>query len=1333
MTYTFWSSNTGGDGPTPDPPGTGNSLRFRGLLSQYMQRTFNTTNGYLPVWTVSYWVKWGDQNNHNSMFGGITTTDGSFPAGATGVNFAANYVIANTRQVTAITAPFDSPIPEFRDYSAWYHYVWSCDGTYLRAYVNGVQYMESSTLSPAQLNWCNSTWNQVGGSCIPSDLGPSYSLDGYLADFYNIDGQVLEPTAFGRYNEDGIWVPREVDFTPAQMRYSDYLTSPDVGFQPPHPPAYAFNGLSSDYCITETNGTWVFAPATPIPVTSTVEVFQFNTAGTTTWNGTTLTPNGGSVTFNGSGEISAANPITGSTVGVGQGCFLNKIIVDGVELVNPYLWSFGVTLVGAGSEGGFASSPYFMFDGTTSTTCQANASNQSIKWVPSTPISYNTKVEYFTPGPANTNLGYLYYQGAELAVVNNLSGEWTTLIEGSGTFDDLRIYGSGVPSQCAAIRIDGQIYIDGASPSYGPNGFHLTFEDPNNLGLDSSGNGNDFTATGFNTIAPVSISGQYADPAQSQAVSGAVGTGGTPSAYLENIVPDNAYGSFQNTPGSWAKIFDGDLGSAPEWYGTQYSLNPLSVDFDLRDFTAAGVTSVEICDKYVDNQRPYDVFLLDSSGAKIAGSDWTSDPALSGQFSTVPVPPGSSPAFIRFSADNTQRILSLAGIRVNGVFLSQNANSNPDYDLMQDGPIQNYATINSISNSPNQTAEKANLQSRAVGATSGKWEQEPTILRFPANIDLYFECSTGYGSGPNWGATSTGFYIANRDLDIPLSNTSSWLGTQRGFVCDLSTNNFANGVDESSSSSNPVVNGTNLGDNAIIGVRVVNNRITITRDGAATNVTNLTLTQSATDTDGFYRIYTYNYYGTSDPNAWTDWNFGQQPFLYQPAGTVPLQTQNLPAADIVDGREHFRAITGPGNGTGVYTTTASMPVDGPFNAATWQYRGTTPFSVQDANFVIDLGGEVTTTNFTYSSASGNIRVLLSIDGITWRQLGPDIGWTTTGTMTWSDGNPFRYVRHWFNAGSSGYTLGLSATTSGVPILSAAQAAYPNGLWWIKSMTNTGQHQLLDSVRGGDLALTLPALGKQAGYGVPGGTCVAWSWNLDANRSNGFDILTWTGDSVDGRQIPHNLDASRPLDMVIVKGYDAPNTSTYIDSANWVTWHNSLEVNGYIYLNLNLTAGTTNSFWTATGPNSVLGNLTIGADPDVNNGPSERGGAIEYAAYLWQSIPGYSAFGKYDGNSNPDGPFIYTGFRPAFVMIKRVTATGNWHVYDTTRSPINIVGETLYPDLDFAEQNVDYLDILSNGFKLRTDDGPVNLGSVYLYAAFAENPFGGSNVSPANAR
>ena len=118
-------------------------------------------------------------------------------------------------------------------------------------------------------------------------------------------------------------------------------------------------------------------------------------------------------------------------------------------------------------------------------------------------------------------------------------------------------------------------------------------------------------------------------------------------------------------------------------------------------------------------------------------------------------------------------------------------------------------------------------------------------------------------------------------------------------------------------------------------------------------------------------------------------------------------------------------------------------------------------------------------------------------------------------------------------------------------------------------------------------------------------------------------------------------------------------------------------------------------------------------------------------------PGYSAFGSYPGNGSTDGPFVYTGFRPAFFLIKQFTEAGdNWFIWDTTRDINNPARTVLSPDLPNGETAADNnsIDILSNGFKIRTVRNAINNGSrSYVWAAFAENPFGGNNVSPANAR
>ena len=121
-------------------------------------------------------------------------------------------------------------------------------------------------------------------------------------------------------------------------------------------------------------------------------------------------------------------------------------------------------------------------------------------------------------------------------------------------------------------------------------------------------------------------------------------------------------------------------------------------------------------------------------------------------------------------------------------------------------------------------------------------------------------------------------------------------------------------------------------------------------------------------------------------------------------------------------------------------------------------------------------------------------------------------------------------------------------------------------------------------------------------------------------------------------------------------------------------------------------------------------------------------------YCWHSVPGYSKFGKYHGNGNANGPFIYTGFKPAFVMVKGTPAGYNWAIFDSTRSPYNPSTARLIPNSTVDEQNDYPIDLLSNGFKIRNNAGSAGGATGdYIYAAFAENPFGGNNVSPVTAR
>ena len=297
------------------------------------------------------------------------------------------------------------------------------------------------------------------------------------------------------------------------------------------------------------------------------------------------------------------------------------------------------------------------------------------------------------------------------------------------------------------------------------------------------------------------------------------------------------------------------------------------------------------------------------------------------------------------------------------------------------------------------------------------------------------------------------------------------------------------------------------------------------------------------------------------------------------------------------------------------------------------------------------------------------------------------------------------------------------------------------LVWLKSRNAHIYATLQDTVRGYDKAIYLGGnsgtaaeatitdaitsfnsdgytLGTRSTVNYTGRTYVGWAWdagsstasNTDGsqtsqvrvNQTAGFSIATFNTPSPSANfTYGHGLNSAPELVIHKFRGV----------SSNWYVYHKSI---GQKYINLNgADAAATNEFTTA--PTSSVftypSSLIIGADEPV-------------VAYSFTSVAGYSAFGSYEGNANNDGPFVYTGFRPAFVLTKWADGTDQWQIHDTSRSPDNVASEILIPNTTSDEKNyVDSeIDILSNGFKLRNSNQNINAASTYIYAAFAENPF-----------
>ena len=184
------------------------------------------------------------------------------------------------------------------------------------------------------------------------------------------------------------------------------------------------------------------------------------------------------------------------------------------------------------------------------------------------------------------------------------------------------------------------------------------------------------------------------------------------------------------------------------------------------------------------------------------------------------------------------------------------------------------------------------------------------------------------------------------------------------------------------------------------------------------------------------------------------------------------------------------------------------------------------------------------------------------------------------------------------------------------------------------------------------------------------------------------------------------------------------------ATSWHVYHNSIGATKYLQLNSTNVEGTASSVWNDTAPTSSV--FSVGSGDGTNKNTDNL------IAYCFADVQGYSKFGSYTGNGNTDGPFIYTGFKPAFVLRKYTTGGSaggeGWEMLDGTRSPFNVADKRLRADTNQTEGTGAnyYVDFLSNGFKIRNADNATNnSGATYIYMAFAEEPLVGDN--PATAR
>ena len=414
------------------------------------------------------------------------------------------------------------------------------------------------------------------------------------------------------------------------------------------------------------------------------------------------------------------------------------------------------------------------------------------------------------------------------------------------------------------------------------------------------------------------------------------------------------------------------------------------------------------------------------------------------------------------------------------------------------------------------------------------------------------------------------------------------------------------------------------------------------------------------------------------------------------------------------------------------------------------------FSTQTIGVALDIDGgtivfyrdNVSQGSISLSSSTLNGRTIFPLSGVI----------STTATVNFGQ-RPFAYTA------PSGFkalcTQNLPTPTIGATTATTADKYFGINLWtgngssqtitnggfqpdwvWVKERSAVRTNCLTDAVRGFTKYLFSETTGTEETYSTlvtsvnsngfnlgasfavndSGQTYVGWQWKangsgssntsgsitstVSASTTRGFSVVTYTGTGANAT-VGHGIGSA--VKMLITKRRDS--------AGPWICGHTGLTSWAYaITFNAAGAQYSAASDWNSTAPTSTV--FSLGNDPDVNT----SGGT--YVAYCFAEVAGYSAFGSYTGNGSADGPFVFTGMRPALLLVKRTDTTADWVIFDSARNGYNIDNKILFPNLSSAESaSGTTFDILSNGFKARNTNGEFNgNNSPYIYMAFASNPF-----------